>query len=142
MYDRKVEDLERALDSPLHVLYLKQLSLIREKALKIFRGSATADGSEYESMMQADELFRREAEDSTRSSPDWSYAKELQGLKAALSELAGRGKKLQEAKLQAAKQSQQAMQYLQMQQQQLQAIQQQVQVCIIDYSFILGWNID
>jgi hypothetical protein len=29
-----------------------------------------------------------------------------------------------------------------MQQQQLQAIQQQVQVCIIDYSFILGWNID
>lgn len=118
------------MDAPLHVLYLKQLSLIREKALKAFRGSASsADGSEYESMMQADELFRREAEDSTRSSPDWSYAKELQGLKAALSELAGRGKKLQEAKLQAAKQSQQAMQYLQMQQQQLQAIQQQVQVC-------------
>jgi len=44
-----------------------------------------------------------------------------------MGEVASRVKKIQEIKLNAAKQTQQAMQYLQMQQQQMQAIQQQVQ---------------
>ena len=29
IYDKKVEDLEKLLDAPLHVLYLKQLSVLR-----------------------------------------------------------------------------------------------------------------
>ena len=29
--------------------------------------------------MQADELFRREAEDATRQNPNWSYAREVAG---------------------------------------------------------------
>ena len=66
IYDKRVEDLERALDAPLNVIYLKQLSLIREKALRNFKAGLTAEGSEYEAMMQADEFFRREAEESTR----------------------------------------------------------------------------
>jgi len=66
IYDKRVEDLERALDAPLNVIYLKQLSLIREKALRNFKAGLNAEGSEYEAMMQADEFFRREAEESTR----------------------------------------------------------------------------
>ena len=128
IYDKKVEDLEKLLDAPLHVLYLKQLSLLRERAMKNFKqGLATSEGSEYEAMMSADEYFRREAEESTRQNPEWDYSKETSNLKGALSEIASRARKFQEVKLQAAKQTQQAMQYLQMQQQQLQAIQQQVQ---------------
>lgn len=92
-------------------------------------------------MTAADDLFRREAEDATRQSPDWSYTRELQGLKASLSELAGRSKKLQDARLQAAKQNQQAMQYLQMQQQQLQAIQQQIQGASSPWSAAMAYRV-
>lgn len=128
IYDKKVEDLEKLLDAPLHVLYLKQLSILRERAMKTFKQSlSTTEGSEFEAMMSADEYFRREAEESTRQNPEWDYSKETSNLKGALSEIASRARKFQEVKLQAAKQTQQAMQYLQMQQQQLQAIQQQVQ---------------
>lgn len=127
IYDKRVEDLERALDAPLNVIYLKQLTLIREKALKSFKVGLAGEGSEYEAMMQADEFFRREAEESTRQNPDWDYSKESQSLKAAMGEIASRVKKISEVKIQAAKQTQQAVQYLQMQQQQLQAIQQQLQ---------------
>lgn len=142
IFDKKVEDLEKFLDAPLHVVYLKQLNLIRDKALKLFKSStASSEGSEFEAMMQADELFRREAEDSTRASPEWTYAREQQTLKAALAECVGRGKKLQDAKLQAAKQNQQAMQYLQMQQQQLQAIQQQIQGASSPWNAALAYRI-
>ena len=81
----KIEDLERYLDAPLHVIYLKQLALIREKALKIFKTTLAGSdsNSEYDAMTQADEVFRREAEDSTRQTPEWSYAKELVNLKVS-----------------------------------------------------------
>ena len=144
------------MDAPLHVLYLKQLSLLREKALKNFKASLAVEGAnEYDALAEvsyrhtlyltmtptvcndmivcvdvaekADDFFRREAEESTRSSPDWDYSKEISNLKLALGEIASRGRKIADVKAQSAKQTQQAMQYLQMQQQQLQAIQQQVQ---------------
>lgn len=128
IYDKKVEDLERLLDAPLHVIYLKQLSQLREKAMKMFKQDlAGTEGSEYEAMMTADEFFRREAEDSTRQNPEWDYSKETSNLKSALSEIASRARKTQEVKLAASKQTTQAMQYLQMQQQQVQAMQQQIQ---------------
>ena len=85
VYDKKVEDLERALDAPLNVLYLKQLGLLREKALKNFKSALTNEGSEYEAMMQADDFFRREAEDSTRQNPDWDYMLESNSLKSSMS---------------------------------------------------------
>lgn len=82
-------------------------------------------------LIQADEIFRKEAEEATRSNPEWSYTRELASLKSSLIEVANRSKKIAEVKLQASKQNQQAMQYLQMQQQQLQAIQQQISVSVI-----------
>lgn len=126
LYDKKIDDLEKLIDAPLHVIYLKQLSLLREKSMKVFKQALTSEGTEFDAMMQADDFYRKEAEESTRQSPEWSYAKEVQGLKSSLLEVANRSKKIAEVKLQASKQNQQAMQYLQMQQQQLQAIQQQV----------------
>ena len=95
IYDKNVEQLERSLDAPLHVLYLKQISLLREKAIKSFKQSLSTEGSEYEAMMAADEFFRREAEESTRQNPDWDYVKESQLLKQTLGEVAGRGTYLQ-----------------------------------------------
>lgn len=48
-----MEDLERLLDAPLHVVYLKQLSLSREKSIKTFKQVlAAADGAEFEAMMK------------------------------------------------------------------------------------------
>lgn len=55
MKNCQVEELEKVLDAPLHVLYLKQLTLLREKALKTFRSTVAAapdGGNEYEAMIQ------------------------------------------------------------------------------------------
>ena len=53
----------QCLDAPLHVVYLKQLSLLRDKTLKNFKTAlAATEGTEFDAMMQADDFFRREAE--------------------------------------------------------------------------------
>lgn len=114
------------IDAPLHVLYHRQLLTLRERALRVFKQGITNDGQEYEALFQADEMFRKEAEQCTRQHPDWSYAKDAASLKASLLEIVNKAKKATEIKLQSAKQQQQSMQFLQIQQQQLQAIQQQV----------------
>lgn len=134
LYDQKVEDLERLLDAPLHVLYLQQLAIVKERALKMFKSSlaSSAEGAtEFEAMLQADEMFKKEAEDFTRQSVDWSYARDASLLKQAFLEIASKQRKIADVKQQAAKQNQQAMSYLQMQQQQLQAIQQQISVSLL-----------
>ena len=49
----KIDDLERMIDAPLHVIYLKQLSLVREKSVKTFKQAlAAVEGSEFEAMMK------------------------------------------------------------------------------------------
>lgn len=41
------------LDAPLHVVYLKQLSLLRDKSLKTFKQAlAAVDATEFDAMMQ------------------------------------------------------------------------------------------
>jgi len=142
IYDKKIEDLERMLDSPLHVVYLKQLSILREKALKTFKSTiGSSEGQEYEAMLQADDFFRREAEEATRQNPDWDYSREMSYLKQSIGEIASRVRKMQDVKLSAAKQTQQAMSYLQMQHQQLQAIQQQVQGSSSPWTAALAYRI-
>lgn len=84
IYDKKIEELEKIIDNQLHVIYLKQISLIRDKAVKNFKASLSNEGSEYEAMMQADEFFRKEIEEATRSNPDWDYSKEVAHLKTTL----------------------------------------------------------
>jgi len=84
IYDKKIEELEKIIDSQLHVIYSKQISLIRDKAVKNFKASLSNEGSEYEAMMQADEFFRKEIEEATRSNPEWDYSKEVAHLKTTL----------------------------------------------------------
>lgn len=89
----------------------------------------TSEGTEFEAMQKADDLFRREAEALTRStSPDWSYEPMAKHFHSSLLEIAQRNKKITEVKLASQKQQQQSLQYLSMQQQQIQAIQQQMTV--------------
>lgn len=114
------------IDAPLHVLYLRQLALLREKALRVYRSVATSEGSEFDAMVQADEIFRREAEDFTRQNPEWKYSKEASLLKSSLQELSQRSKKLNDQKVASARAQQNTMQVLNNYQQQLQAIQQQM----------------
>jgi uncharacterized membrane protein YgaE (UPF0421/DUF939 family) len=139
-----VDDLERLLDAPLHVFYLKQLNLIKAKYLNKFKndllpsvskgqgtGSSSDDlsvGTEYEAMAKADELFRSEAESLTRTNPEWSYSKEASIFKQSLQEILNKMKIIANIKAKSAKQNQQTMQYLQVQHQQLQSMQQQIMV--------------
>jgi hypothetical protein len=127
LYDRKIEELEKMLDAPLHVLYLRQLAMLRERAMRVFsKATATAEGSEFDAMTQAVDLFRREATEFTRQNPEWSFAKEVSLLKASLQELASRNKKLNEEKVSAAKSQERILMAMSTYQQQLQAMQQQL----------------
>ena len=82
-------------------------------------------------MSNADDLFRKEAEECTRQNPEWSYAKEAGLLKSTFLEILSRNRKIAEIRAKSTKQNQQAMQYLQIQNQQLQAMQQQLMVRLL-----------
>lgn len=131
VYDRVLESLEAALDAPLHVLYLKQLAILREAALERFRsGSAT-----YQSMLQADSQFVAAAEAATRPGSDWDYANERSFLQTVMNLTAESGRTAQETKLTAAQQQQTAMSFLQSQQQMIQQLQMQL------YGQSSPWNV-
>lgn len=135
-YDRKLEQLEAALDAPLQVLYLRQLALLREQALQRYRAaSKTSGSSEYEAMLQADGQFTREAEDSTREGSDWDYAAERSYLQSVMNNIAESGKKAMDIQMKSAQQQQTAMQFLQQQQQMIQQLQMQL------YGQTSPWNI-
>eukprot|EP01033_Poteriospumella_lacustris_P016982 gene16982-12151_t len=127
LYDRKIEELEKMIDAPLHVLYLRQLALLRERAMRLFAKAAnSAEGNEFEAMTQAEDVFRRDASEFTRQNPEWSYAKEATLLKSALQDLASRTKKLNDEKVAAAKSQERILLAMNTYQQQLQAMQQQL----------------
>ncbi|GMI11695.1 hypothetical protein TrLO_g5496 [Triparma laevis f. longispina] len=137
IYDRKLSELESTLDAPLQVLYLKQLSLLRERALTKYKTTSRgSEVSEYEAMVVADDQFVKEAEEATRSAgANWDYTSERNSLQALLGEMAAGTKKLVDVELKAASQQSTAMQYLQMQQQQIQQMQMQL------YGGSSPWNI-
>ena len=54
----KIEELDKSLDAPLRVLYMKQLLLLRDKALKRYKSSSkSSESSDYEAMIAADNFF-------------------------------------------------------------------------------------
>jgi len=135
-YDRKLEQLEAALDAPLQVLYLRQLALLREEALNKYRvSSRTSGSSEYEAMLQADGQFTAAAEDATREGSDWDYTSERSYLQSVMNSIAESGKRATEIQLKSAQQHQTAMQFLQQQQQMIQQLQMQL------YGQSSPWNI-
>lgn len=136
IFDKKVEELEAAMDAPLQVLYLRQLALLREQALLTFRTSAKTSGtSEYEAMLQADGTFARNAEEATREGSDWEFSTERSYLQSVMNNIAEAGKKAMEVQMKSAQTQQTAMQFLQSQQQMIQQLQMQL------YGQNSPWNV-
>lgn len=135
-YDRKLEDLEATLDAPLQVLYLRQLALLREKALQTYRANTrVTEASDYEAMLQADSQFTREAEDATREGAGWDYAGERSYLQSVMNDVASTRKKLIDVQMKSAEKHQTALQFLQQQQQIIQQLQMQL------YGQTSPWNL-
>jgi hypothetical protein len=136
VYDRKLEELESAVDTPLQILYMRQLAFIREKSLQKYRAaSRTSEASDYEAMLQADAQFEREAEEATREGSDWDFSSERTHLQTIMNELASSGKKLADIQVKNAQQQSTAMQFLQQQQQMIQQLQMQL------YGQSSPWNV-
>eukprot|EP00547_Thalassionema_nitzschioides_P003584 CAMPEP_0194209344 /NCGR_PEP_ID=MMETSP0156-20130528/7506_1 /TAXON_ID=33649 /ORGANISM="Thalassionema nitzschioides, Strain L26-B" /LENGTH=298 /DNA_ID=CAMNT_0038936499 /DNA_START=116 /DNA_END=1012 /DNA_ORIENTATION=- len=135
-YDKKLEELEAAVDAQLQILYFRSLSLLREKALTRFQmASKTSGTSEYEAMLSADSQFSQEAEDATRTGSDWDYAAERTYLQSVMNSIAESGKKATDVQMKSAQQQQTAMQFLQSQQQMIQQLQMQL------YGQNTPWNV-
>jgi len=136
IYDRKLEELEAAIDAPLQVLYLRQLALLREQALTNYKSaSKTSEASDYEAMINADAQFVAGAEESTRDGSDWDFAYERTYLQTVMNDLASASKKLTDVQVKAGQQQSTAMQYLQQQQQMIQQLQMQL------YGQSSPWNV-
>lgn len=131
-YDRKLQELEAAVDAPLHVLYLKQLGYLREAALQRYRSDSKGD---YEAMLLADADFVRQAEAATREGSDWDWSQERSFLQAVMNLAADADRKAADVQLNAAQQQQTAMSFLQSQQQMIQQLQQQL------YGQTSPWNV-
>jgi len=51
-------ELDAALDAPLRVLYLKQLRLLRDRALARYKATARdSEASDFEALLATDEFF-------------------------------------------------------------------------------------
>lgn len=135
-YARKLAELEATIDAPLQVLYLRQLSLLREQALASYRSASKAsDASDYEAMLAADAQFLRTAQASTPASSTWTYETERAHLQNVMSEFASTQKKLTETQVKSSQQQSTAMQFLQHQQQIIQQLQMQL------YGQSSPWNV-
>lgn len=135
-FDRKLQELEAALDAPLQVLYLKQLGYLREAALQRYRAATKTSGaSDYEAMLQADSQFVREADGSIREGSDWDYTAERAFLQSVMNNIAESSRKAMDVQMNSAQQQQTAMQFLQSQQQMIQQLQMQL------YGQSSPWNV-
>lgn len=145
LYDSKLLQVEAALEQPLLVLYLKQLALLRDEALRRFQKAASAQGSsEYEAMLQADAYFAREAEASVPSAISstsassvnaWDYASDRAQVQSIMNSIVKSQETATNVRLQAGQQQQTAMQVLQQQQQMIQQLQMQL------YGQTSPWNV-
>lgn len=128
-YGEQVEALEKSVDAPMRVLYMKQLLLLRDRALAQYKSaSKNSESSDYEAMIAADAFFAAEAAASSRSSSSsvgaWDFAAERTSLQSTMNEIARSKKRLADTKLGAAKSQNEIMKVLQMQHGQIQQLQQ------------------
>lgn len=135
-YDKKLADLEAALDAPLQVLYLRQLAILREKALETYRSaSRVSETSDYEAMLQSDSQFTTGAEEATRSGSDWDYSSDRSSLQSIMNDIASTRKKLMDVQMKSSEKQSTAMSFLQQQQQMIQQLQMQL------YGQSSPWNV-
>lgn len=135
-YDKKLAELESALDAPLQVLYLRQLAILREVALESYRAASRVSGtSDYEAMLQADTQFTSAAQASTRSGSDWDYSSDRSHLQSIMNDIASTRKKLMDVQIKSSEKQSTAMSFLQQQQQMIQQLQMQL------YGQSSPWNV-
>ncbi len=135
-FEKKMAELESALDAPLQVLYLRQLSILREKALETYRSaSRVSETSDYEAMLQSDSQFTTGAEASTRSGSDWDYSADRSHLQSVMNDIASTRKKLMDVQMKSSEKQSTAMSFLQQQQQMIQQLQMQL------YGQSSPWNV-
>ena len=136
IYDKKLQELEAALDAPLQVLYLRQLALAREQALEMYRSaSRVSETSDYEAMLQSDSQFTSAADDATREGSDWDYSSERSHLQSIMNDIASTRKKLMDVQMKSSEKQSTAMSFLQQQQQMIQQLQMQL------YGQSSPWNL-
>ncbi|CAM9237341.1 unnamed protein product [Phaeothamnion confervicola] len=124
---KQVEELERALDLPLQVVFMKQLLLLRDRALQRFKAAAKgSEQADYQAMVAAATFFDKEARASVKQGSSWDFARERQALTSTMAELAQRTKRTADAQLKAAQAQNTAFAFLQAQQQQIAQLQQQM----------------
>lgn len=132
----KLAELESSLDAPLQVLYLRQLSLLREQALESYRSaSRVSETSDYESMLQADAAFTSAARKSTREGSSWDFAADRSQLQSIMNDIASTRKKLMDVQMKSSEKQSTAMAFLQQQQQMIQQLQMQL------YGQSSPWNL-
>jgi len=135
IYDENLQQLEAALDAPLQVLYLRQLVIMREKALQMYRATArSSETSDFEAMLKADSQFASEAEEATREGSDWDFAADRSQLQSILNDMASTQKKLMDVQIKSSEKQSTAMAFLQQQQQMIQQLQMQL------YGQTSPWN--
>jgi len=136
VYDKKLEELEASLDAPLQVLYLRQLTLLRQEALERYRSaSKTSEMSEHAAIMTAERQFAQQAEASTREGSTWDFSAERSYLVSVMNNIAESSKASQSNQLEWSQKHQTAMQVLQQQQQMIQQLQMQL------YGQTSPWNV-
>ena len=139
-YDTTLTELVALIDTPLQLLYLKLLGMIRDTAMETYRTASATSKSTYDAMVQADQEFVRLATAATRSgsnnnNEEWDYNAERQYLQSILSLAADASYKTNEVQLASAQQQQTAMTFLQSQQQMIQQLQSQL------YGQTSPWNV-
>lgn len=135
-YDRTLESLEAALDAPLQVLYLRQLSILRDQALQRYRAAAKLLGllNMKPCCRQMENLYEM---------PRLPLGRDLIGitllngvyLQSVMNSISESSKKATDIQLKSAQQQQTAMQFLQQQQHMIQQLQVQL------YGQNSPWNI-
>jgi murein L,D-transpeptidase YcbB/YkuD len=127
VFERKRRELEAILDTGLNAVYLRQLQILREEAIKAFKASLEDELPADYAIFAADASFVSAAKAGQRpaSISLWSYASERADLQSMLSEIAAQHRKLVATQVTASEQQSKAIQFLQMQHAQMRAVQQQ-----------------
>jgi hypothetical protein len=85
MHFELAEELEHTLDMPLQPVYIKQLALIRDKALQRYKSASKgSETSDYQAMVAADQFYAKIADASTRQGSTWDYARERRSLQVRM----------------------------------------------------------
>jgi hypothetical protein len=124
--ENNVSIFEDLIDNGLHVVFLKQIDAIKEKALNKFIIELEEEQHQNEfSVFNADSFFISEAEKALRPGSSWSYSKERANLQRTMQDMSKRKKLLIAEKIKSGEQQAYSFQLLQQQQSQIHSLQQQ-----------------